>query len=172
MHLNVAELSWEEVKQYIYPSDGSFPDIYVLNTSYDDWRRWGAWVNATYPVRFRDTNQQEHARIDTEAVLAYWQGDRLGNMPFASLWVGTVQINCFFLAEDSLDGDMNPQDIQSVEDHHALLEYLSNMSRLLAKEVIMLDEGTRSSLTDHVELAPLLAVTQNHVYTNAYWRNT
>jgi hypothetical protein len=172
MQLNVAELSWEEVKQYVYPSDGSLPDIYVLNTTYDHWRRWGAWVNATYRVRFRDTNQQEHTRINTEAVLAYWQGDRLGDMPFASIWVGNIQINCFFLAEDSLDGDLNPQDIQSVEDHQALLTYLSNVSHLLGKEIVMLDEGTRISFLDQFEPAPLLAVTQDHVYTNAYWRST
>lgn len=172
MQLNIAELSWKEVKQYIYPSDGSFPDIYVLNTSYDDWHKWGAWVNTTYPVRFRDTNQQEHARIDMEAVLAYWQSDRLGDMPFASIWVGGVQINCFFLAEDRLDGDINPQDIQSVEDHHALLKYLLNVSRLLAKQIVILDEGTKISANDHFEPAPLLVVTQDHVYTNAYWQST
>jgi hypothetical protein len=172
MQLNIAELSWEEVKQYIYPSGGSFPDIYVLHTTYDDWRKWGAWVNATYPVRFRDTSQQEHARIDMEAVLAYWQGDRLGAMPFASIWVGKVQLNCFFLAEDSLDVDINPQDIQSVEDHQVLLKYLSNVSYLLAKEIVMLDEGTRISATDQFEPAPLLVVTQDRVYTSAYWRST
>ncbi|RZK32938.1 MAG: hypothetical protein EOO61_16305 [Hymenobacter sp.] len=172
MQLNIAELSWEEVKQYIYPSDGSLPDIYVLNTTYDDWRRWAAWVNATYPVRFRDTNQQEHASIDTEAVLSYWQGDRLGDMPFASIWVGNVQLNCFFLAEDSLDGDINPQDIQSIEDHQALLKYLANVSRLLGKEIVMLDEGTRSSTTAQFEPAPLLFVIQDQVHTNAYWRST
>jgi hypothetical protein len=172
MQLNIAELSWKELKQYIYPSNGSFPDIYVFNTSYDDWRRWSVLVNTIYPVRFRNTNQQEHARIDMEVVLAYWQGDRLGDMPFASIWVGRVQINCFFLAEDRLDGDINPQDIQSVEDHQALLKYLSNVSHLLGKEIVMLDEGTRVSLTDHFEPAPLLFVTQDHVYTDAYWRST
>jgi hypothetical protein len=129
-------------------------------------------VNATYPVRFRDTNQQEHATIDMEAVLAYWQGDRLDDMPFASISVGNVQINCFFLAEDSLDGDINPQDIQSVEDHQALLKYLSDVSRLLAKQIVLLDEGTRISATDHFEPAALLVVTQDQVYTNAYWRST
>jgi hypothetical protein len=45
-------------------------------------------------------------------------------------------------------------------------------SRLLAKQIVMLDEGTRISLTDHFEPAPLLVVTQGHVYTNAYWRHT
>lgn len=168
MQVNVAELSWEEVKKYVYPPDGSLPDTYVLDTTYQDWRSWAALVNAVYPVRFQDTTQQEHASIDMEAVLAYWQGDRSGDMPFASILVGKVKINCFFLAEESIDGDIDPRDIQSVEDHQALLTYLLQVSRLLNKSVVMLDEGTRGSTITQFEPKPLLIVTAEAVYTNTY----
>jgi hypothetical protein len=169
MQINVAELSWEVIKKHIYPSNGSLPDIYVLGTSYEEWHRWAMLVNALYPVRFRDTNQQEHVSIEMEVVRSYWRGDQLGDMPFASILVGNVNINCFFLAEDSIDGDIDPRDIQSAEDHQFLLSYLLQVSHLLSKPVVMLDEGTRTTVTNQFDPEPLLVGTQKQVYTNAYW---
>lgn len=59
MYSKIIELSWEELQQHVYARNGSLPDIYVLDTTEDDWRRWAEWVNATYRVLFRHSNGRE-----------------------------------------------------------------------------------------------------------------
>jgi hypothetical protein len=172
MHTNIADLSWAEIREHIYPLDGSLPDTYVLDTTTDDWRRWVDLVNDTYRVLFRDTAGKEQDTIDSAVVLNYWKGDRAGDMPFASVFVGNVRVNCFFLAEDSIDGDIDPRDINSLEDHLHLIRYLQRLCHLLAKPVVVLAEGTRLDASGRFEPEPLLLITPEHAYTNAYWRNT
>jgi hypothetical protein len=171
MYINIAELSWDELKQHVYASDGSLPDTYVLGTTEDDWCRWSDFVNATYRVLFRDTAEGEHNTIDIAAVQAYWKGDHQGNIPFASIFVGRVRVNCFFLSDECIDGDIDPRDIHSVEDHLQLLHYLTSLSHLLGKRVVMLCEGTRIESNHHFYPEPLLLIDQDHVSTHAYWRD-
>lgn len=170
MYINLAELSWEELKTHIYPPDGSLPDTYVLETSEEDWRKWSDFVNTTYRVLFRDADEREHETIDMAAVLAYWQSDQQGNIPFASIFIGRVQVNCFFLSDERIDGDLDPRDIHSVEDHLQLVQYLMDLSSLLGKRVVMLCEGGREDANNWFYPEPLMIIDQDHVYTHAYWR--
>jgi len=33
-------MAWENIKQNIYYSDGSLRDIYILNSTRADWKKW------------------------------------------------------------------------------------------------------------------------------------
>ncbi|QIX60391.1 hypothetical protein HER32_03980 [Hymenobacter sp. BT18] len=172
MQINVADLSWEEVKKYIYTPNGSLPDTYVLDTNRGDWERWVNFVNATYKVMFRDAYEQEHDKIDLAAVLQCWDDNQLNGWPFASISVGDVKVNCFFRGEDEIDGDIDPREFKQPEDHLQLMRYLSSVSKLLGKQVVMVEEGTRFESNYQFDPEPLIIVDHDTVVANAYWLNT
>ncbi|GGG40688.1 hypothetical protein [Hymenobacter glacieicola] len=172
MQVDVAELSWENIKKYIYTPDGSLPDICVLATTRDDWSKWIDFINATYKVMFRDANEQEHEKIDFAAVVKCWDDNQVDGWPFASILVGEVQVNCFFRIEDEIDGDIDPRQFNHLDNHLQLMHYLTNMSKLLAKHVVMLCEGTRVSENNQFDPEPILTVDHATVLTNAYWLST
>lgn len=169
MQVSVAQLSWADVKRYIYTSDGSLPDTYVLDTTRDDWRKWVDFVNATYKVMFRDAHEQEHECIDFTAVLKCWDHNEADGWPFASISVGEVQVNCFFLAEDIIDGDIDPRQFKQPEDHLQLMNYLMSLSTMLGKKVVMLSEGTRLGEHNSFDPEPLLIIEEGDIWANTYW---
>ncbi|MBC6699204.1 hypothetical protein [Hymenobacter sp. BT190] len=169
MKVSVTELSWADVKRYIYASDSSLPDTYVLDTTRDDWRKWVDFVNATYKVMFRDAHEQEHERIDFTAVLKCWNDNEADGWPFASISVGEVQINCFFLAEDIIDGDIDPKQFKQPEDHSQLMNYLTTLSTMFGKQVVMLSEGTRFEDNNRFDPEPLIIIEKGNIWANAYW---
>jgi hypothetical protein len=169
MQINVAELSWEDVKKYIYTPDGSLPDIWVLDTTREDWHKWVDFVNANYKVIFRDAYEQEHDKIDLAAVLQCWDDNQIDGWPFASIHVGETQVNCFFRIEDEIDGDIDPKQFNQPDDHLQLIQYLISISNLLRKQVVMVCEGTRFGKNNQFDPEPILTVNQDTVHTNAYW---
>ncbi|TGD82493.1 hypothetical protein [Hymenobacter wooponensis] len=169
MQINVAELDWKDVKKYIYSPNGSLPDTYVLDTTRADWETWTNFVNATYRVIFRDAYEQEHEKIDFAAVLQCWDKNETDGWPFASVFVGNIQVNCFFLAEDAIDGDIDTKQFEQANDHLGLMEYLTSLSKLLKKRVVLVEEGTRLEANNHFDPAPIIIVDHDIVVANAYW---
>ena len=169
MQVSVTELRWTDVKSYIYTPDGSLPDTYVLNTTRDDWRKWVDFVNATYKVMFRDAQEREHECIDFIAVLKCWDDNEADGWPFASISVGEVQVNCFFLAEDIIDGDIDPRQFKQPEDHLQLMNYLMSLSTMLGKKVVLLSEGTRLGEHNSFDSEPLIIIEEGDIWANAYW---
>lgn len=172
MQINVAELSWEEVKTHVYTLDGSLPDTYVLDVNRNDWYTWVDFINANYKVIFRDVNEQEHEKIDFAAVVKWWGNVDVDNWPLARIFVGDIQINCSFLAEDIIDGDIDPRQFKKPDDHLQLVHYLTSISKLLGKQVVMVCEGTRFSENNQFDPEPILTVEHDIVLTNAYWLDT
>ncbi|WP_141106485.1 hypothetical protein [Hymenobacter gelipurpurascens] len=169
MQVNVAELSWEEVKEHIYTLDGSLPDTYVLDVNCDDWYMWVDFINTNYKVVFRYTNEQEHEKIDFAAVLECWNNVDAENWPLARIFVGDIQIRCFFLAEDIIDGDIDPREFKKPDDHLQLIHYLTSISKLLGKQVVVLSEGTRIEDNNRFNPEPLLTIQQGGIWTSEYW---
>lgn len=169
MRVNVATLCWEDLKKHLYTTGGSLPDIFVLDASRADWKRWTDLVNGKYRVLFRDENEHEHEKIDYTALAKYWDSNYKGELPFASVFVGNIRINCFFNCDDVINNDIDPREITSLEDHLLLMEYLTGIAKLLSKQVVLVEEGTRLSAANEWEEEPMLIVDQDQVHIHAYW---
>ena len=169
--IDLRELSWEEIRRYIYALDGSLPDTYVLETMRSDWQRWANFVNTHYTVKYHDENQQEQPQLNISAVFDYWDGDHEGDMPRAYICVGEVQVNCFFLSDDIIDGDIDPREFTSIDAHNHLMQYLSSISRLLGKRIVVLSEGTRfnDAKPTGFDPEPLLSIDGEQIMVHVYW---
>jgi hypothetical protein len=48
----IITLSWENLKNKVYFLNGSLRDIYVRDTTKEDWQKWSDFVNANYKTSF------------------------------------------------------------------------------------------------------------------------
>ncbi|GAB3580470.1 hypothetical protein GCM10027345_21960 [Hymenobacter daeguensis] len=68
----IETVGWAQLQQYVYEADGSWRDIYVLDATRADWKRWADFVNANYRVEFCDGESTRLDRIDFAAVERFW----------------------------------------------------------------------------------------------------
>jgi len=145
------KMDWNTLKEQVYFEDGSLRDIYVLDTSLEDWRKWTELVNGKYKVRFFNGNtDQEMETIDFEMVQAYWTGQvEAGNNVIVN--VGAFEVNCHFFGPDELENDIHPESFQSMDDHDQLMEYLATVSVHLNKKVLLTAENCITSVAIEAE---------------------
>ena len=163
MLVDVATLSWEDLKKYVYCKDGSLPDILVEHTNRDDWQKWVNFVNANYRVEFQDENGQQQTQVDFASLAKYWDSKGEAEMNIIRVFAGNMQVNCFYYGDDAIMNDIDPREAKSLEDHHQLLDYLIKLSTLLDKEIMLLVEGTRIDLVNQWDPEPLLLINQTQV---------
>lgn len=134
-------MNWDILRSKVYYLDGSFRDIYVFDTSRDDWQKWIDYVNNNYRVTFYNgLTDKFEANINPSIVFSFWDGktDLTCN---ASVHLGKIIVKCYFFCDFEIDNDIQPEEIENLEDHNTLIEYLQNVSKLLGKKVILTDEG-------------------------------
>jgi hypothetical protein len=134
-------MDWKSLKEKIYYLDGSLRDIYVKDTTRNDWEKWIDLVNNNYSVEFYNgqTEKREN-RIDKNIVFDYWERktDILGN---ATIKLDTIIIKCYFFIEQQIENDIAPAEINSIDDHNKLLSYLKDVSKVLDKKVFLTPES-------------------------------
>jgi hypothetical protein len=135
-------MEWEQLQKNVYRHNGALRDIYVRNASRADWAAWVALVNRDYPVRWAVEAYNEEipaSRIDADFIARWWDdGDRTSAS--ATVFLGHIRVQCYFFGESELENDICPAEIQSMEDHERLMQYLVAVSLTLGKEVIMTEE--------------------------------
>jgi predicted RNA-binding protein Jag len=144
-------MDWNTLKANVYCEDGSLLDIYVLHTSAEDWRKWIELVNGKYKVSFYNGQTgQTTDKIDFEAVQAHWTR-KTDFTNGAIITIGNFTVNCHFFGADEIENDVCPREIQSPDNHHQLMEYLTNISNQLDKKVILTTENSQESVLIKVE---------------------
>ncbi|HTE25808.1 hypothetical protein [Flavitalea sp.] len=127
-------MNWTDLKTHVYFQDGSLRDIYVRRMAIDDWRRWIEHSNSIYIVQFRLDGVHIADKIDFSAVSKYW-GKSESAFPSASLTLGDILLQIHLGDETELELDLSPKDIQTIDDHRTLMNYLLSISNLLHKTV-------------------------------------
>jgi hypothetical protein len=133
-------MNWEELKSRIYHQDGSLRDIYIRDVTLEDWKLWVDYVNSNYIVEFEVGNGIKHNRIDFDAVLAFWQ-QRDKESLSASIHLGNILLKTYFFDEHEIDSDISPKEITTMQHHETLIEYLMNLSKILARPVEFTEES-------------------------------
>jgi hypothetical protein len=135
-------MSWEHIKESIYFEDGSLRDIYVLNTTQQDWFKWAEHVNSKYKVEFYNGLKQSiENRINIKIIEEYWAGNS-NCLSSARIFIREMIVMCYFFSDLEIENDIQPKEVKSVDDHLALLKYLKEISRLLQKELVLTEEST------------------------------
>lgn len=130
-------MNWVELKDKIYFFDGSWRDIYVLNASKSDWKKWVDYVNQNYLVDwFNPITSRNENKIEFNVIEEYWDSNNgLGST--ANVFIGNIQINAHFFVDTEIENDIDPSEFNSIDDHNKLMKYMKDLSILLNKEVIL-----------------------------------
>jgi hypothetical protein len=135
-------MNWQQLRDGVYYCDGSFRDILIYNTTKNDWIAWADFVNQNYTVSFKSyESERPKDKINMDTILEYWE-DVHDNCSSASVFIDNIRINAFFAADDEIENDITPLEINSIEDHIKLVKYMTEISRLLNKKVILTPENT------------------------------
>ena len=135
-------MTWQTVKDKIYYCDGSLRDIYVLNTTQEDWQKWIHLVNENYSVEFYDGQTEKiEPIIDSKIALDYLEG-KIDSWVNATIKLDAVLVKCYFFA-DEIENDIDPREVTSIEDHIRLIDYMVAVSKCLNKPVILTGETSK-----------------------------
>ncbi|HEX2536270.1 MAG TPA: hypothetical protein VHK69_21160 [Chitinophagaceae bacterium] len=133
-------MTWKELKKKVYRQDGSLRDILVRGVTTGDWRRWVDFVNRHYRTEFAVGDSFRAEKIDFEAVLQYWRSDD-GECPTARIYLDDIAVHIIFAGEEVLEQDICPAEIRSYADHQKLVGYLTAVSKLLDRAVLLTEEN-------------------------------
>lgn len=152
------EIDWTNLKDKIYDYDGSWRDLYVLNTNVTDWEKWANYVNESYVISWHNKKKDiNESLIDFSVIKEYWNGN--GDlMSSANVFIENIQINAHFFGDSEIENDIDPREFNSIEDHNKLIKYMVELSTLLDKEVILTPEG--------IPKVVLISVNRDIVYIN------
>ncbi|MFT3995558.1 MAG: hypothetical protein QM660_14700 [Dysgonomonas sp.] len=132
---------WDELKDLIYYWDGSWRDLYIRNTNKEDWEKWVNYVNQNYIINwYNGKTGIEENQINYDVIKGYLDGEH-DLCSSAQIFIGKIQINCHFFSESEIENDIDPREINSVEDHEKILKHMTDLSIILDKEVIVTPEG-------------------------------
>jgi len=128
--------SWKDIK-WIFEPDGSLIDIYVQEVSLDDWRKVISLINEKYKVKYDGTNL-----IDEKYSIEYLTDDT-GEMESksASIHFDDIQLNCHFFLEDQIEFDIDPKEINSIQDFETIESFMIDISTELDNQVTLTGEN-------------------------------
>lgn len=134
-------MDFQKLKDKIYYCDGSLRDIYILHTDIDDNRKWTEFVNENYTIKwFNGLTQENESKIDFEVVRGYLNGDH-DLCSSASVFLDKIQINNHFFVHTEIENDISPKEINSIDDHNKLITYMTGLSKVLEKKVVLTPEN-------------------------------
>ena len=135
---------WEKLKKDIYYCDGSLRDIYVLDVTKADWGRWVNYINENYEVKFIYYNNEgkeiSNNKIDFQKVNEYWE-NTLDSTLNAEFLIDKVVFKCYFFDVNEIENDISPKDVNDIEQHNSIVEYMKSVSKLLNKEIFLSPEN-------------------------------
>ncbi|PET42346.1 hypothetical protein CN514_22765 [Bacillus sp. AFS001701] len=127
-----------EVLDKVFFVDGSLRDIYVLDVNLDDWQKLIDWLCLSdWGIEFYIDGQKNTNKITNVSKLFEEKKDK---SVLLSIDIKGVLINCHFFVEGELEFDLNPKEIKGLNEARSVFEFMSKLSNILGKEIILTEE--------------------------------
>jgi hypothetical protein len=131
-------LAWHDVKrEFVF--DGSWRDIYVLDTSVEDWQ-------AAFDALKSSTFFALEYWVDYEAVIlpesvsvAFARAGEAS--PLLTVTAEGVQLSCHFFSESQIEFDLDPREILGQPQLDMLIRFMKVLARATSKPAIMTPEN-------------------------------
>lgn len=133
-------MNWKDLKDKRYYWDGSWRDIYVHESTRNDWENWINLVNANYKIDwYNGKTERDENKIDYNVILDYWNGMR-DYCSTVKVFIDNIQINAHFFDDTEIENDIDPREIISIDDHNRVIDFMTKLSKVLNKPVILSPE--------------------------------
>ena len=120
-------MNWQDY-QLEFEFDGSWRDIYVLNTTIYDWQRLIDFLRSSaYLLIYKVDYEETLLPQSVEQALK----KRYGASPLLSINIGTVILNCHFFTEEEIEFDIDPREIVSAVQSEQVLAFMRQVGNLL-----------------------------------------
>lgn len=133
---------WNDIK-WIFESDGALRDIYVQEVSANDWGKIIDLINKNYEVYFGETGESKNnQKIDKKYVIEYLtdqSGEKVSKS--ASIVLDHIGLNCHFFLKDQIEFDIDPKEINSIEDFELIENFMMEISKTTHNQVTLTDEN-------------------------------
>lgn len=128
--------NWENIN-WIFKPDGSLRDIYIQNTSIEDWGKLIDLLNSEYNLKYFS-----ESKIDKDEVLKYLK-DETGELECrtVSIEIENIKINCHFFLIEQIEFDIEPSEIKTKSDFEKVLLFMSLISSTLKKQITLTGEN-------------------------------
>ena len=129
--------------------DGSLRDIYILNTSLDDWQR--------VVDSLRDYRPPPRLLLDgvsvpiPSSVKSVFERGSDESRPVLHLNAGSISLNCHFFDVGEIELDLDPREVLSEEGFDHLTAFMSQIASAAGKPAILTHENVRDAVILSVE---------------------
>ncbi len=131
------QMKWEDYR-VDFEFDGSWRDIYVLNTTISDWQILVDFLRSDI-YEYSCTISGKNSELPSSAkdiVNAEFEFK-----PLLHLTVGSVILNCHFFTDEEIEFDLDPREIQSEREAEQIFAFMRQVGEILDKEVILTPEN-------------------------------
>lgn len=133
-------MEWQIINKSVYYKDGSLRDIYIHDTTEQDWEKWIDYINKNFKIKFYNKkNGITSNKIDINQVKKYWNKENEEGIS-ASIDIHGIILMCYFNLINEIETDFAPNEIKDIKDHNNLVDYLKVCSNILKKPVIVTAE--------------------------------
>lgn len=124
-----------------YPSawqiDGSFRDIYVLNTNLQDWQTALDFLRDAYHPTYKIDGVE--VLPFTDVVTVFKNSNEQSHL--VAIQVHGVSIHCHFFLVRKIEFDIDPREVDSENKEEAILNFMKELAETLGKEAVLTFEG-------------------------------
>ena len=130
--------NWKDIK-WIFEPDGTLRDIYVQDVDESDYRKVVDLLNSEYELKFGSEGVRQ---IDFKYLKSMWN-DESGQIESKSVAIDLngILINSHFFIPDQIEFDLDPKQISQMGDLQQILNFMTNISKTISKQVTLTDEN-------------------------------
>jgi hypothetical protein len=164
--------NWKDI-EWIFEPDGSLIDIYVQEVSMMDWERIIDLINEKFEVNHGNYGEYQDSKIiDKEYAIEYLT-DKTGEKESksASIELKGLKLNCHFFLEDQIEFDIDPKEINSIEDFEQIEMFMSEISRVTENQVILTGENNITFPLFKIDFKNRINKILTEEEAQSYWGN-
>ena len=130
-------MDWQRIAP-AFVVDGSWRDIYVVNTTEMDWQR--VWEKLlSWEPRPVFHNNGAVLPLPTRATEVF--ASRETSSPSLMIIVGGARVNCHFFTVEEIEFDIDPREIIGPDEALAIADFMKLLGETTAKDVILTPEN-------------------------------
>jgi hypothetical protein len=136
------QMRWQDYESE-FEWDGSWRDIYVLNTSVADWQKLLDFLRtASYNLNFYIDGEDAVLPSDVAHIFKA----RAEVSAYLSVDIGEIILNCHFFHDAQIEFDIDPREVTDEIKFQRLLAFMQKIARLLDKDAILTSENVQSEV--------------------------